>query len=406
MIKIAQVNVRYSEGGAAQVARTIHQGLDKARFSSVFCYGYSKGGRPSIQAQSDRSAIQITQQGEALASLIFNRMLGFAPEFITNHANQKIRSIASEVDIVHLHAIHSYFLSTPDLLAELVKSKKRVVWTLHDHWTVTGRCAFLDGCGSWNTGCGTCPSGNNYPPSYLDFSKKQFRIKTNLITEMLATCKFISPSRHLARDFLSIYPNADLEIIPNSIDQEIENAEASKDFDKPSLHLSKTLASPNLKVLVIAHDLSYQGKTNHRLINAILVDQNIELITVGKNSPFTGANVKNLGEIRSRVHLTEIFKQADCMLFTSSVDNFPLVCCEALYCGLPVIATSSAASNEVLDYVSANTASEEEILARLRARRLSDLYPECETRESISASSRSHFSSRSMIEKYAKVYAN
>lgn len=70
-----------------------------------------------------------------------------------------------------------------------------LVWTLHDHWSVTGRCAFTDGCEGWKTGCQKCPTLNNYPPVKIDRAHQLVAGKRQLFREMLALgCQFISPA--------------------------------------------------------------------------------------------------------------------------------------------------------------------------------------------------------------------
>lgn len=71
--------------------------------------------------------------------------------------------------VLHFHVLHSYWLNLNSVVrfCEKVKNHKpdiTLVWTLHDHWSVTGRCAFTDGCEGWKTGCRKCPTLNNYPP--------------------------------------------------------------------------------------------------------------------------------------------------------------------------------------------------------------------------------------------------
>ena len=48
--------------------------------------------------------------------------------------------------VLHFHVLHSYWLNLEEVVAFCGKVKAhkpdtRFVWTLHDHWSVTGRCA-------------------------------------------------------------------------------------------------------------------------------------------------------------------------------------------------------------------------------------------------------------------------
>ena len=48
-------------------------------------------------------------------------------------------------DVIHLHWINQGFLSLRDL-EKIVRSGKRIVWTLHDQWPYTGICHYADDC--------------------------------------------------------------------------------------------------------------------------------------------------------------------------------------------------------------------------------------------------------------------
>ena len=52
----------------------------------------------------------------------------------------------------------------------------------------------------------------------------------------------------------------------------------------------------------------------------------------------------------------------DALVFSSRVDNYPLILCEALSIGVPVIATHSDAAREVLEKSGGKTFSENEVL--------------------------------------------
>ncbi len=58
--------------------------------------------------------------------------------------------------------------------------------------------------------------------------------------------------------------------------------------------------------------------------------------------------------------LMSALNQMDALVFSSRVDNYPLILCEALSIGVPVIATHSDAAREVLQKSGGKTVSEEE----------------------------------------------
>ncbi|VEB57463.1 glycosyltransferase [Salmonella enterica subsp. enterica] len=83
--------------------------------------------------------------------------------------------------------LHSYWLNLADIVTfcEKVKAQKpdvTLVWTLHDHWSVTGRCAFTDGCEGWKSGCQKCPTLSNYPPVRVDRAHQLIGGKTSALS--------------------------------------------------------------------------------------------------------------------------------------------------------------------------------------------------------------------------------
>ena len=89
-------------------------------------------------------------------------------------------------DIIHLHNLHDSYINLPMLFHYIKKNKIKVIWTLHDCWTLTGHCALFtySGCDKWKTGCGNCPQLGQYPSSKIDTSawmwKKKLWIKNKL----------------------------------------------------------------------------------------------------------------------------------------------------------------------------------------------------------------------------------
>ena len=117
------------------------------------------------------------------------------------------------------------------------------------------------------------------------------------------------------------------------------------------------------KIAVVAHDLRYDGKTNQQLVRQIMaLGDKVELHTFGKFSPFDGANVINHGFETDKRKLMSALNGMDALVFSSRVDNYPLILCEALSIGVPVIATHSDAAREVLEKSGGRTFSENEVL--------------------------------------------
>ena len=94
---------------------------------------------------------------------------------------------AFQPDIIHLHNIHGYYLHYPTLFDYIQRHQIPVVWTLHDCWPFTGRCAYFDavGCTQWQQGCAHCPQKEHYPATlFWDCSKRNYRLKKACFTAL------------------------------------------------------------------------------------------------------------------------------------------------------------------------------------------------------------------------------
>ena len=73
-------------------------------------------------------------------------------------------------DLVHIHSLCDNYLNIRILFTYLAKKNIPVIWTLHDNWPFTGRCA-QNRCTKWQEGCGNCPHKDYYPKT-LFFDKR------------------------------------------------------------------------------------------------------------------------------------------------------------------------------------------------------------------------------------------
>lgn len=250
-MNILQFNVRLAEGGAAGVALDLHQRALQQGLASHFVYGYGKGGKESVSHQNYPQVIKHTPRMTAMANIALFRL--FNRDLFGNF-NELYRTITRTPGpvVLHFHVLHSYWLNLNSVVrfCEKVKNHKpdvTLVWTLHDHWSVTGRCAFTDGCEGWKTGCQKCPTLNNYPPVKIDRAHQLVAGKRQLFREMLALgCQFISPSQHVADAFNSLYGPGRCRIINNGIDMATEAILA----DLPPVR--ETQGKPKIAVVALA----------------------------------------------------------------------------------------------------------------------------------------------------------
>nr|WP_315203235.1 glycosyltransferase [uncultured Albidiferax sp.] len=394
-MKIIQINVRLSEGGAAGVAAQLHLGLIDRGFESIFIYGYGKGAERSVHESKYKNVFMLAQKHQVMSNYLVNKIFNIDKFPPSNNRTNFLLTELRTASVVHLHVVHSHFVSL-SWLGMLINECKSlgvpVVWTLHDHWIITGRCAFTDGCQSWMTGCGSCPSLKNYPAVWFDNSANVLREKRQFFANFSKDITFVSPSVHLANDVRSSI-GIDPLIIPNGLDNSFFNLNSSlKDNSKL------------FRVLIVANDLSYEGKTDRSWAEALAGLKNVEVHCVGHHSPFDYENFVNHGPIFDRSKLFDLWSTMDAMLFTSIVDNYPMVIVESLSLGIPVLAKESPAASEILGEVGGVCLkSTEELKLVLGLNNIFDLYGG-KNNATLKLEAKKVFGEDSMLNNYIDLY--
>lgn len=390
-MKIVQLNVRFSEGGAAKIARNLHTYLLEKGISSEFLYGYSSRLRDSEAAILAKSVVRVTNKTIALFNFLTSKLVGI--DSINNYNLRKILSTKQDY-IIHLHAIHSHMLSLSDL-EYIVEHADKIVMTLHDFWILTGRCAVPGECTGWRSLCDPCQNHKAYPGTTIDVGYVK-NTKFEIINRLVDKAYFVSPSKHLKNAVLEKYPKANIIQIRNSVDYEL--------IDYIKRRSNFINLTGRKKLLVISNNLSDCFKNDWAWIKKIVDSTNSQLILVGNNCPVLGFEVNYLGEISSRNELYKIVSEVDALLFTSSIDNAPLVLLESLCLGTPVIAKRSDASDEILldfeidSFVSASDASS------YLNESLHNVFRSSIYRRNLSESAVARYSPDVMLKEYFQVY--
>jgi putative colanic acid biosynthesis glycosyltransferase len=333
-MKILQVNVRLSEGGAAQIAQTLERELELLGHKSFFLYGYGPAGKKS-KAHVNTKHFKNTSKFSAILNLISYRLLGHEFLLFSKFEEIKLRRIISKVDVVHLHAVHSYFLDYSILLKVLTKAEVPIVWTMHDQWIMTGRCAQPGTCRSWVDGCLKCPDLNAYPPAYLDKAARNFLTKRKSIRsfQMNSNLAIVSCAKWLEQE-LKQAGFTNITTITNSVDSQFHEALSSQ---------SAKFAGDNL---FVCRDLRDQNKVDWGLLEEISRIDNQKLTVIGDHPLKLIPGVNFIPSSNSRDSMVSLYKSHQRLVFSSRVDYYPLTVIEALACGLEVYAIDSFAAQE------------------------------------------------------------
>jgi putative colanic acid biosynthesis glycosyltransferase len=318
------------------VAKSLAASHTAAGHEVEFAYGYAKRGL-DVSASFPYPATRLATRTRAAANLLRHSLDG-GPEFSTGAQISELTTFLSRNDVVHLHILHSYFLNMGVLVRAIASldTPPAVVFTAHDHWAVTGRCAQPAACRRWEAGCGNCPDLSAYPPARLDRSA-HFHVLRRRHFDRLNDCAafaFVSCAQWLADDLSMAFPRHRIDFIPNSTDPSFWNA---------AQRLSP--AEGRNGAVFLCHNLQDRRKTDWSVLAE--VSEFMPLTVVGSNAPNSRPQRANyVPAITDREFLATMLGQFKHMIFTSKIDYFPLTIVEGLLAGLNVHAVESNAAWE------------------------------------------------------------
>lgn len=338
-MKVLQINAVYAHGSTGTIVRDIEHICEEF---GIECYVAS----PDKRVKRAKRGYVIGNIVDHKAHALFSRING-KQAYYSHIPTQNLCKWINEInpDIVHLHNLHSNYINLNQLLKFIAEKNIATVVTMHDCWYFTGGCFHYTaiGCNNWKRDCKKCPR------KYFDSPFNLFNSTNKILKERikyfsnLKNVIFVGVSNWITGEFgksnLSHLPHL---TIHNGIDTQIFKPTEStffKEFD------------PNKKIIIGAAN-KWLDPCNHDLITAIVHnysnDCNIVIFgcTPETKIPFTG--IKNIGYIKDKKRMAEIFSFADVFINCSHEDSLPTVNLECQACGTPVIGYDNTGIPETL----------------------------------------------------------
>lgn len=273
----------------------------------------------------------------------FKKVFFFDEEF--NHTWKKLKKLPEYVqaDIIHLHNIHGGYF---DLMAlvEIAKEKK-IVWTLHDMWCMTGGEAHTFENENYKIGIGKTPYISVPPLNNPLLDRRQYflELKKRIYAEIASSITYVPVSNWLNKCLQDSFVwNSSLQsvVIYNGVDNSI--------FYKNRKSTTSTVP----KILIFNNNNIFKGEN---VFQEVLekIETSFELYIVGKQLSVNNQHltqVHHFAPIRDREKLAALYNTVDVLLFPSKADNFPLVPLEAMACGVCVLASDIGGIPEMIKH--------------------------------------------------------
>lgn len=255
---------------------------------------------------------------------------------VTRPLGQVLDALAP--DVVNIHNVHGarWQVGVADAVPPLV----RLLWTLHDMWTFTGRCAYAYDCRQFLDGCtATCPTPDEYPT--LDPSRiaAAWAARAGVLRQRPAATA-VAPSRWMAREARAgLWRDHAVVHIPNGVP-------ADTYFPLPR-HVGREALGLDRRdrvVVVMAERLGERRKGWAYLHAALarLKAPALRVLLVGEGASQVDVPPPHralaLGQVDDVARQREILSAAEVLVHPAPVDNLPNVVLEAMACGLPTVA--------------------------------------------------------------------
>lgn len=345
-MKILQVNTYCGYGSTGKIAIDIANGMD-SEDECYIAYGYFNTNylkRYNLLKYKNPFIYKI--------KLLINRLRG-----LTGYTNSR-RTIKFcewiekyNPDVIHLHNLHGDYINIEIFFKYLKEKQYPIVWTFHDCWPFTGRCAYFDynGCNKWEKGCFSCQYKNVFPISYFFDTSKQEWLNKRSLFQGLENLTIVTPSQWLAdlvgKSFLKDYP---IRVINNGIDlKKFYYRPDCKDIINRYNLQNKTVA------LGVAGSWSYRKGLNFFIDLSRILPSYIQIVLIGLSDfqmSSLPSNIIGIKHTQSVDELAKWYSLSAVYVNPTLDDNFPTTNLEAQACGTPVITFCTGGSPESVQY--------------------------------------------------------
>ena len=345
-MKIIEINTTKNSGSTGRIATQIQRYVNDKGDSCKIAFGYGNN--------EDKENFSMYSWAGTHIHSFLSRKLCMQGRCSWVKTYQLVSFLKRErPDIVHLHNIHGHYLNYEILFYYLKIAGIPVVWTFHDCWPYTGKCAHYSNinCFKWKTECFDCPNMQTYPDTTFDGSRKNYLIKKRYFTN-LKKMHIVCVSDWLKSQVKeSFFKGTDISRIYNGIDTNIFYPKTEQEVVKAAKKYGIDLGKKNILGVssVWKSDKGLQVFLN--LAQAISEEYQIVLVGVSCNQKKTlPKSIISIERTENMEELAVLYTLADVLVNASREETFGMVSAEAMACGTPIVVSSSTACPEMASH--------------------------------------------------------
>jgi glycosyltransferase involved in cell wall biosynthesis len=345
LASIIHISTADAQGGSAQSARRIHEGLRGAGHVSRMLVGQKSSSDPDVDTVHGGGILRLLDR----AAEETTKRVGLQYLFYPSSMRIRRHSWLSDADIIQIYNTHGGYFT--HRLLPFLATRAPLVWRLSDMWALTGHCAFPGGCERWRHGCGSCPDTESYPSVAYDTTAWLWRLKQRAYG--LARPTIVAPSSWAEEQARAspLFSGLEIKRIPNGVDVATFNP-AHREAGRSRLGIApqETVILFSAQVIdenarkgsgVLVKALNHLG---HRPdLSVVLVGEGGEKLERAIPQP-----VRRVGFVSDRTELAQVYAAADVVAAPSAVENLPNSVLEALACGAPIVACDSGGMRDAV----------------------------------------------------------
>jgi len=331
-MRILHINTESNKGGAGIAAYRHCEAMSRNNIEAhLLSLGTSKNNQ-LVQCISKNKKIELYKYLQSkVIRFVRHRIVWTTLDFGYDISNFEL---VKNADIIYIHWIDG--LLNFDAIDCLLKTKKPIVWYMHDMEPFTGGCHYSFDCKGYETDCGRCPQ--------LRFMKILSKIQLK---------KKIQHWRKYDNFYLAAPSNWLVDCIRNSalfkdnkvfVCTNVIDTDYFKPIDKEQIRKELGLPTDKKLILFSVMGLKNPYKGVKYLFDALskLNDSDYECLVLGTFIPEqipTTIKIKMhlMGYIKEQKDMCKIYNASDVLVITSMAENFPNVIIEAMACGIPAV---------------------------------------------------------------------